>query len=138
MKNDDFLTQSRIAKLAGVHVETLRFYERQGLLPESTILGPKRRIFPKSTLSRILFIKQCQRFGFSLREAGELIKLQDAKRNQCNRVLPFMEKKIIELRKKIHFIKKNIDQFEKMEIECPFKNTEAPCPFLQTDVGFPP
>ena len=66
------LTIGQVAKLSGVGVETIRFYEREGVLPK-----PKRklsgyRLFEPDTIRRIQFIQRIQQVGFSLKEAGEL------------------------------------------------------------------
>jgi len=71
------LTISRAAEQAGVGVETIRFYERKGLVdqppkPE----GSSYRTYPAETIARIRFIRQAQQLGFSLRDVGDLISLR--------------------------------------------------------------
>ena len=71
------LTVGLLAKSAGVNVETIRFYQRKGLLPEpDKPLGGIRRYDP-SVLARLRFIKAAQRLGFILDEVGDLLKLDD-------------------------------------------------------------
>lgn len=73
----DALTIGKAAKAAGVGVETIRFYERQGLIEQ-----PPRpasggfRTYSEETVHRIRFIRQAQELGFSLREAGDLLALR--------------------------------------------------------------
>ncbi len=71
------LAISRVARAAGVHVETIRYYQRRGLLP----LPPKPpggiRLYPASVLTRLRFIKRAQELGFTLREIGDLLQLGD-------------------------------------------------------------
>ena len=71
------LTISKAAKHAGVGVETIRFYERQGLVrqPVKPIAGGFRT-YPDETIERIRFIRQAQELGFSLREVKELLELR--------------------------------------------------------------
>lgn len=62
----------KIAKLSGVGVETIRFYERQGVLPKPKRKASGYRQFDMETVERIRFIKNVQDLGFSLNEAGDL------------------------------------------------------------------
>jgi MerR family copper efflux transcriptional regulator len=62
----------QVAKLSGVGVETIRFYEREGILPKPKRKASGYREFNLETVDRIRFIKNVQDLGFSLTEAGEL------------------------------------------------------------------
>lgn len=71
------LTIGNAAKLAGVGVETVRFYERQGLIRQpAKPAGGGFRSYPDETIERIRFIRQAQELGFSLREVKELLELR--------------------------------------------------------------
>ena len=72
------LTIGFLAKAAGVNIETIRYYQRIGLVtePEKPVQG--YRIYPSETLKRIKFIKRAQQLGFSLSEIAELLQLGDA------------------------------------------------------------
>jgi len=69
------LTIGRLARAAGVHVETIRYYQRRGLL--STPRKPPRgvRVYPAETVEQLGFIKRAQELGFTLREIRELLAL---------------------------------------------------------------
>ena len=66
---------SEAAKAAGVGVETIRFYERKGLVdrPKRPVMGGGFRFYPGETVERIRFIRQAQEIGFSLREIKEFL-----------------------------------------------------------------
>jgi MerR family copper efflux transcriptional regulator len=66
------LTIGKVAKLAGVGVETIRFYEREGVLPKPKRKASGYRLFDTDTVQRIRFIRKVQGVGFSLKEAGHL------------------------------------------------------------------
>jgi DNA-binding transcriptional MerR regulator len=66
------LSIGQIAKLSSVGVETIRFYERQGVLPKPKRKASGYRQFDMDTVRRIRFIRRVQDAGFSLREAGQL------------------------------------------------------------------
>lgn len=69
------LTIGALAKAADVNVETIRYYQRIGLLEEPIKPVQGYRIYPKESLIRIKFIKRAQRLGFSLLEIQELLQL---------------------------------------------------------------
>ena len=70
------LTIGELAKRAGVGVETVRFYEREGLVAPPPRTGSGYRQYPADTVSRLRFIQRAKELGFSLREIGELISLR--------------------------------------------------------------
>ena len=70
------LTSSRLAQLGGVNLETVRYYERRGLLPKPPRTQAGYRQFPAETAERLRFIKRAQELGFSLEEVAELLALR--------------------------------------------------------------
>jgi MerR family mercuric resistance operon transcriptional regulator len=70
------LTISRLARLAGVNLETVRYYERRGLLPEPPRTQAGYRQFPPDAAQRLRFIKRAQELGFSLEEIRDLLVLR--------------------------------------------------------------
>jgi MerR family mercuric resistance operon transcriptional regulator len=88
-----------LARSAGVNVETIRFYQRKGLLPEpAKPLGGIRRYDP-AVLARLRFIRAAQRLGFSLDEVGDLLKLDDG--SNCREAREQAERKLADVRAKI-------------------------------------
>ncbi|VFT06757.1 putative transcriptional regulator protein MerR [Escherichia coli] len=65
------------AKAAGVNVETIRFYQRKGLLPEPDKPYGSIRRYGEADVTRVRFVKSAQRLGFSLDEIAELLRLED-------------------------------------------------------------
>ena len=70
------MTIGRLAKAAGVHVETIRFYQRRGLLvqPRRPLAGVRR--YGEEAVARVRFIKRAQDIGFALAEVAELLRLE--------------------------------------------------------------
>ena len=95
------LKSGELAKQAGVNVETLRFYERKGLLPEFLRRGSGYREYPVESASLIRFIKRAQELGFSLREIRELLALRVQPGVTCADVREKAEQKISDVRRKI-------------------------------------
>ena len=93
------LTVGLLARSAGVNVETIRFYQRKGLLPEpARPLGGIRRYDP-TVVARIRFIKAAQRLGFSLVEVGDLLKLDDG--SNCREAREQADRKLADVREKL-------------------------------------
>jgi MerR family mercuric resistance operon transcriptional regulator len=76
MEADERITISRLARLGGVNLETVRFYERVGLIPKPPRTRAGYRVFPKDAARRLRFIKRAQELGFSLTEIRELLSLR--------------------------------------------------------------
>src|SRR5713226_7160083 len=70
------LTVSRLARLGGVNLETIRYYERKGLLPKPPRTASGYRVFPTDAARRLRFIKRAQELGFSLKEIRDLLSLR--------------------------------------------------------------
>ena len=68
-------TIGRLARRAKVNADSIRFYERQGLLAPTTKTDSGYRLYPDDALRRIVFIKHAQRCGFSLSDIGELLRM---------------------------------------------------------------
>ena len=77
------MTISRAADEAGVGVETIRFYERMGLIEQPLRPSGGYREYDRETVERIRFIQQAQELGFTLREIGELLALKTDRKADC-------------------------------------------------------
>src|SRR5713101_5119376 len=74
------LTIGRLAKQAGLNLETVRFYERRGLLPKPPRTASRYRLFPADAARRLRFIRRTQELGLSLTEIGDLLSLRVSRR----------------------------------------------------------
>ena len=74
------MTIGKLAKAAGVGVETIRFYERKGMIKRPSNRGGGFRQYPEDEVSRIRFIKRAQELGFTLREVKTLLDLQSKRK----------------------------------------------------------
>jgi len=70
------LTIGQVARAANVHVETLRYYERRGLVPKPPRSSSLYRHYPDDTVPRVQFVKHAQALGFALREIRQLLSLR--------------------------------------------------------------
>ena len=93
------LTIGVLAEAAGVNVETIRFYQRKGLMQEpDRPLGGIRR-YGETDRGRVRFIKSAQRLGFSLDEIGDLLKLEDG--SHCTEAREQAEHKLADVRARL-------------------------------------
>jgi MerR family copper efflux transcriptional regulator len=91
-----------LARLADVNIQTLRYYERQGLVADPPRTAAGHRRYPESTLVRVRFIRSARRLGFSLADARALLELEDAGtqaevREQVQHRLDDVERRLLEL-----------------------------------------
>jgi len=91
------LTIGRLAELAGVNVETIRYYQRIGLVSEPHKPAQGYRVYPPGAVSRIRFVKRAQDLGFTLKEITDLLSLNDG---DCSEARAMAEQKrgVIETR----------------------------------------
>lgn len=90
------LTIGAFADSAGVNVETIRFYQRKGLLAEPDRPQGGIRRYSDGDVRRVKFIKCAQRLGFNLDEIGELLRLDDG--THCRQASALAERKLVDVR----------------------------------------
>ena len=94
------LTIGQLAKETGTNIETIRYYERRGLIPEPPRRESGYREFPPEYIERILFIKRAQALGFTLKEISELLALADGN-PACKDIRKFAEDKVKDIKSRI-------------------------------------
>ncbi|HEV3467721.1 MAG TPA: MerR family transcriptional regulator [Pyrinomonadaceae bacterium] len=90
-----------VAKASGVAVETLRFYERRGLLGRPRRTGANYRVYDESVLERLAFIRRAQAVGFTLDEIGEILAESAGGRLPCRHVREAARRKLGELDRRL-------------------------------------
>ncbi len=88
------MTVGRLAKTAGVNIETIRYYERRGLLPEPTRKESGYRLYSDEDVKRLQIILRAKELGFALREIQELLELRVDVKTNCDEVRTETEEKI--------------------------------------------
>ena len=89
------------ARAAGVNVQTLRYYERRGLLPRPPRRESGYREFPDDAVGVVRFIKRAQDLGFTLDEVEELLKLRNDRRRDRGRIRAIAERRVRQIDQKI-------------------------------------
>jgi MerR family mercuric resistance operon transcriptional regulator len=95
------LTIGQLAKKANVNLETIRYYERRGLIPEPPRNNSGHREYSLEAVKRTEFIKRSQALGFSLKEITELLSLRVEPGTTCGDVKARLEAKIADVEKRI-------------------------------------
>jgi DNA-binding transcriptional MerR regulator len=88
------LRSGALAKLAGVSSDTIRHYERIGVLARASRTETNYRIYPASALERVLVVQRALRIGFTLAELVEVLKARDAGGAPCRRVYQLAQNKL--------------------------------------------
>lgn len=124
------LTIGKLALAAGVNTETIRFYEKKGLLKQPRKRGGFR-YYQGDYVDRIRFIKRSQELGFTLSEAKELLDLKIKEKAKCSDVLSKTEEKISEINQKIKDLKRMKKSLEGLASCCvDSKQALSDCPIL--------
>ncbi len=117
------------ARRTGVPVETIRYYEREGILqpPERGRNG--YRLYNRAHLERLMFVKRCRALGFSLQETQSLLSLADSKTRTCRQISAIAKAKLRDVRAKIADLKRMETVLEDYVEICPGDAT-ADCPIV--------
>jgi MerR family mercuric resistance operon transcriptional regulator len=128
---DTSLLIGELAERAGVNRETLRYYERRGLLKPRKRSPSGYRVYDAESAERLRFIKRAQTFGFSLDEISTLLRLRPENPVNCRSVLQILDRKVEELSKQIAEMKQFHRQLSRYRDRCRQAMVEgAPCPVI--------
>ena len=126
------LTIGEVAKRAAVHIETLRYYERQGLMARPPRSRSNYRLYPAETVRRVQFIKRAQQLGFSLKEIQELLALRAAPQAQCADVRERALAKIHEIEHKVRTLQAMHTALTTLVAACAGQGSITDCPILES------
>ena len=130
------LSAGKLAKAADIHVETLRYYEKRGLLPEPPRKPSGYRIYPESAIERIKFIKGAQTLGFTLEEIRELLDMRlDTDANRAD-VRQRASAKVDDIRAKIEALRTMEEALNRLIHQCHGDGSTAECPILEAIPSF--
>jgi MerR family copper efflux transcriptional regulator len=124
------LTIGELAGTVGVNVQTVRYYERRGLLPEPKRRASGYREYPASDVARLGFIRRAQALGFTLAEIEDLLALRVDPRTTSGDVHRRVEEKIAAVETKIADLRRMSSALKRMAAECHADGPLSDCPFL--------
>ena len=124
------LTVGKLSKQTGVAVETLRYYERRGLLPPAERTTSGYRLFRPDTAQRLRFIRRAQALGFSLDEIAELLSLSDTPSRSAREVKQLTRSKIADIEVRIRDLQRMKRGLAKLDETCSGHGSTQDCPIL--------
>ncbi len=127
----EYLTTGQLAKKARVNVETVRYYERRGLIPEPPRRDSGYRQYSHEMVTRIQFIKHAKELGFSLKEIDELLSLRLDPKTPCLEVKKRTEAKISDIEEKIKSLQQMKKSLVKLKAACNGQGFINECPILE-------
>lgn len=126
------LTIGRLAQQSGVNLETVRYYERRGLLAKPPRTASGYRLFPSDAAGRLRFIKRAQELGFSLDEIRELLAFRVRPRAARAEIRARVEAKIADIDRKIRDLTEMKSVLRQLNERCDSCGPTAACPILRS------
>jgi Cu(I)-responsive transcriptional regulator len=121
---------SQTARAAGVNTQTLRYYERRGLLPKPSRRGSGYREYSPDAVRMVRFIKRAQALGFSLDEIEQLARLRGVRRSERHRVRAIAGRKIADIDRKIAHLQSMREALTTLVRSC-HGGGAAACPIIE-------
>ncbi|MGF9714955.1 Hg(II)-responsive transcriptional regulator [Paenibacillus sp. JMULE4] len=121
-----------ISKLCNVNKETLRYYERKGLIPEPVRSDVGYRLYPENTRDRLMFIKRMQELGFTLSEIDKLLGIVDKEDVRCADMYDFVVEKLQDVQQKIKDLQRIETMLSNLKKRCPDEKAIHECPIIET------
>ena len=120
----------QLAKRTRVNIETIRYYERRGLLPEPPRRASGYRQYSDDAVARLVFILHGKELGFSLTEIAELLALRVDPDTSCADVRIRAEAKIADVRQKIQSLSRIEEALTRLAAQCQGRGPTSDCPIL--------
>lgn len=121
-------TIGALAQRSGVHIETIRYYQRRGLVGEPARPAGGIRRYDDDHVGRLRFIRQAQALGFSLDDIGELLKLQDG--THCREARRLGERRLADVRKRLDDLRRIESALAALVDRCASVSGRLRCPLI--------
>lgn len=128
----ELLTIGKLAKHSEVSIDSIRFYERKGLLEEPVRTESNYRLYSLNAAKRLRFIKKSQKLGFSLDEIQELLRLSHDSTASKADIKRIAEDKIADIRARIQDLNRMLKALEQLDSCCDGHGPAAECPILKS------
>ena len=125
------LSIGELARQASVNVETIRYYERRGLISEPPRNKSGHRQYSHEAVKRTDFIKRCQTLGFSLKEIEEILELRITPESSCADMKSRVAEKLTDVDKKVDELVQIRDALNRLLKKCTGKGPIGSCPILE-------
>ena len=129
------MTIGKLAEQAHVNIQTVRYYEKIGILKPIQRRESGYRVYDESSLGQLLFIKRAQDLGFTLDDIQELLNLQFSSPASKERVRAKAKERLTSIHEKITYLKKLESTLQKLIRDCEHGSPSGPCPILKRMAG---
>ena len=119
-----------LAKRSGVGIDTVRFYERQGLLPKARRLASGYRVYDPGDVKRLRFVRRAKALGFTLEEIRDLLALSDHRDDDMAALKELATEKLADVQTKLAELNRIREGLETLVVACPGHGALAQCPIL--------
>lgn len=126
-----------LARAAGIGVETVRFYEREGLIPAPPRRASGYRMYPPDTIDRLRFIRRAKDLGFSLSEINDLLSLAGQPEGDRGEVKRIAEDKLDEIERRIRDLENVRAVLAHLTAQCSGHGPIHDCPIIESLAGEP-
>ncbi|MFZ5619294.1 MAG: MerR family transcriptional regulator [Pseudomonadota bacterium] len=123
------LKRGELAKRTGCHLESIRYYEKAGLMPEPARTDAGHRIYDRDEERRLRFILRARELGFTIEELKGLLKLVDGDGPSCGEVYDMAQSHIASIRSKIADLKKLEKTLSETSLRC-VRGDAPECPII--------
>ncbi len=127
----DSLTIGAVAKRVGVAIDTIRYYEREGLLPEPLRRASGYRSYGEGTIAQLRFIRRAKQLGFTLEEIRELLALSADRQRGVKAVKQRAQERLAALEQRIVELQRVRDGLAQLVESCPGHGAPEQCPILR-------
>ena len=131
MSANERLNIGALANAVGVGRETIRFYERRGLIPDPPRSKAGYRKYPTDTVRRVRFIRRAQELGFTLAEISELLELRVSDAATCGTVAANARAKLDQVQAKVTDLNRIGAALETLVARCELREETSECPILE-------
>jgi MerR family mercuric resistance operon transcriptional regulator len=127
-----------LARKVKVNIETIRYYEKRGLIPQpprkKQEFGshPGFRLYPETTIERLQFIHRAKELGFTLKAIRRLLSIADGQESACKEVADFAKEKISEIESKIRDLTQMQEMLKKLQTLCMLNKNLSDCPIIES------
>jgi Cd(II)/Pb(II)-responsive transcriptional regulator len=121
---------SDLAKAAHTQTETIRFYERKGLLPEAARTEANYRLYDASHVQRLAFIRHCRSLDMTLAEIATLLRFKDAPDDHCAEVNALLDAHVGHVAQRIRELKALEKELRALRLQCATSQQAASCGIL--------
>jgi len=115
-----------VSKISGVNIETIRYYERIGIIPAPQRSAAGRRLFSTTDIGLLRFVKRCRDLGFSITNIRNLMRVANKPDTCCTDVQELSQHHLTEIRRKITDLQNLEKALTELSAHCSTGNTDCP------------